>query len=230
MRIDNLVIELTRRCNLKCKHCLRGPAQSIDINPDLVAKFIQKNHIDYISSLVFTGGEPCLAASSMGVIARDLVRLKVHIGTFFMATNGLVFQLEMMNALGLLHSICDETELFTLAISRDKYHDNKKIHPSWGLLKTAEHPIGSLLLEGRGAKLPPDKYSHKPKVDSWYWSKDGDGGVLLREGMVYINAKGNIVKCCDFSYAHQDKETLGHCLAKTLIEYDSEGYEAAEEN
>ena len=32
MHICNLIIEITRRCNLQCDHCLRGNAESIDLD------------------------------------------------------------------------------------------------------------------------------------------------------------------------------------------------------
>lgn len=29
--LESLVVEITRRCNMKCPHCLRGNAQRVDI-------------------------------------------------------------------------------------------------------------------------------------------------------------------------------------------------------
>ena len=28
---DNIMIEVTRRCNLRCEHCMRGEPQNIDM-------------------------------------------------------------------------------------------------------------------------------------------------------------------------------------------------------
>jgi len=36
IEIEDLVIETTRRCNMACPHCLRGPAQ----NADMPAKYL----------------------------------------------------------------------------------------------------------------------------------------------------------------------------------------------
>ena len=30
--VESLVIEVTRRCNMRCEHCLRGDAQNLDIS------------------------------------------------------------------------------------------------------------------------------------------------------------------------------------------------------
>ena len=36
--IANLVIEVTRKCNLQCAHCLRGEAQDIEISEAVIDK------------------------------------------------------------------------------------------------------------------------------------------------------------------------------------------------
>jgi len=49
MDIYNLVIEVTRRCNMECEHCLRGEAENVDMDIKYIEKLFQK--IDYISTL-----------------------------------------------------------------------------------------------------------------------------------------------------------------------------------
>ena len=58
MTVDQLTLEVTRRCNMNCAHCLRGDAQCLDMSKEVVDKVLQD--IDYISFLFFTGGEPSL--------------------------------------------------------------------------------------------------------------------------------------------------------------------------
>ena len=36
-----LTFEVTRRCNLVCKHCMRGKAQNIDLSKEMVDDFFQ---------------------------------------------------------------------------------------------------------------------------------------------------------------------------------------------
>jgi len=53
-----VMIEVTRQCNLECKHCLRGNQQKISVNMwDVDTLF---TIIKYIDTLVLTGGEPAL--------------------------------------------------------------------------------------------------------------------------------------------------------------------------
>lgn len=55
---NNVFIEVTRRCNMCCAHCLRGDAESIDIQEKYIDAFLDNFEKGaYISSLTFTGGE-----------------------------------------------------------------------------------------------------------------------------------------------------------------------------
>ena len=58
MNIKHLMIEMTRECNLKSEHCMRGDAQNITITPEIIDKTL--DNIETIFSLTLTGGEPFL--------------------------------------------------------------------------------------------------------------------------------------------------------------------------
>lgn len=59
MYINNLIIEVTRKCNFSCAHCLRGEAQKREIDFAIIDAILD-NDIEYISTVTFTGGEPSL--------------------------------------------------------------------------------------------------------------------------------------------------------------------------
>ena len=52
------VIEVTRRCNMQCRHCLRGDAQNVDISNEIIDRFFD-GFADgaVIENVVFSGGE-----------------------------------------------------------------------------------------------------------------------------------------------------------------------------
>lgn len=55
-----LELEITKRCNLNCKHCYVGGNQAVDLDDEWIEKtIIQANDIG-INRLVLTGGEPLL--------------------------------------------------------------------------------------------------------------------------------------------------------------------------
>ncbi len=63
LHIDSLVIEVTRKCNMSCEHCLRGASQRKTIDKLHMYKIF--NLIDSVCSLNITGGEPTLAMDSL---------------------------------------------------------------------------------------------------------------------------------------------------------------------
>ena len=55
LNIYNLVLEVTRRCNMCCAHCLRGEAQNMDMQKETIDKLLDQT--DSISMVTFSGGE-----------------------------------------------------------------------------------------------------------------------------------------------------------------------------
>ena len=58
MQVSQLVIEIGRKCNLSCAHCLRGKSQDVTVDIDTVKKLIDE--FEFIGNITFTGGEPTL--------------------------------------------------------------------------------------------------------------------------------------------------------------------------
>ena len=39
--IDYLSVEITRKCQLKCAHCMKGEAQNIDMSVEVIDKLLE---------------------------------------------------------------------------------------------------------------------------------------------------------------------------------------------
>ena len=218
MVICDLVIEVTRRCNLECYHCLRGKAQNLNIPLDLIPKFLKFNDITSIGSLTLTGGEPMLNVKAMNNIIKYIHNENIYVAMFYMATNGSQWSNEFLSSLGILFEIVNDKEQFQIKISRDQYHYTD-IDRRWNMLQGSivtfdEHNYSNVIAEGYGIDINPE--GRKPYDEEWIWGEENP--LELDEGMVYINAKGNILKGCDYSYATQNKKHFGHCLSKHLNE------------
>src|SRR5271157_4943644 len=59
MYISSLILEVTRKCNLRCAHCLRGNPQRVTMPREVLHAAMRD--VDYVGSVLFTGGEPSLA-------------------------------------------------------------------------------------------------------------------------------------------------------------------------
>ena len=52
--LNDLAIETTRRCNMKCEHCMRGLSQNIDITPELIDMIFDNAEIASINHICFS--------------------------------------------------------------------------------------------------------------------------------------------------------------------------------
>lgn len=49
----NLVIETTRRCNMRCPHCLRGSTQNVNIPTRYIDEVFKR--VSYVGTLTVSG-------------------------------------------------------------------------------------------------------------------------------------------------------------------------------
>ena len=73
LQLNEFAIEITRKCNMKCAHCLRGEAQKRNIHKKYITKVLED--ISSIGSLTITGGEPTLNMFQQKIMVRDVVCL-----------------------------------------------------------------------------------------------------------------------------------------------------------
>ena len=213
MNIGTLILEVTRRCNMRCEHCLRGDAQKLDMSQEVISATL--TDVSTIGTLIFTGGEPSLAC---GVIARVIDSLgSTEVQNFWVATNGKsskkvagLFAVQMLE----LYDLCTENEISAMVVSGDMYHEDVKIPRIYeGLKFFQEERHGPkcdehVIREGRGLLLG----SFKPKEQS-PWEVDGD---WVQEDIVYVAANGNVTSCCDMSFDRIDRECKGNVLETPL--------------
>lgn len=83
---DWIDIELTRRCNIACEHCMRGDAQNIDIEESTIDSFLAQTQI--IGKLLFGGGEPTLCLDKMKYILDGMKKRGVLLFGLEITTNG----------------------------------------------------------------------------------------------------------------------------------------------
>jgi molybdenum cofactor biosynthesis enzyme MoaA len=119
--INDLVIEVTRQCNLSCNHCMRGPAQKKDINIKYVNTLFK--YISHIGTITFSGGEPSLKPYLISDILLVAQHYNIEVQNFYCATNGVnadgMFCLVMLN----WYNYCTDNELSTLHLSNDDFHE-----------------------------------------------------------------------------------------------------------
>ena len=88
MMFDFIGIELTRRCNVNCAHCMKGEPQNLNIENETIDNFLDQTHI--IGKLSFLGGEPTLALDKMRYILEGLKKREILLFKLECTTNGLI--------------------------------------------------------------------------------------------------------------------------------------------
>ncbi len=235
MELYNLVVETTRRCNMKCAHCVRGKAQNRSMPIEHLRAFLQQ--IEYISSITFTGGEPTLP-SGMKIIYNFMdvcSSFGIPVGSFYIVSNAKVWRPEIATMVGDLYNFCDDNEVSNFDISTDQYHDpiaSKRRHFRYQLEESLEmwHGISAdivtsrrdidfenVISEGRAQDWGTGRYNEQQEVYLEYWDDDQP---RITEGDIYINCDGNVINGCDWSYESQKK-------AENIICSVNDDFEAA---
>ena len=130
--ISNLILEITRRCNLHCEHCLRGNAQNYSIDMKYVENIFKR--IDRIDCLTFTGGEPQLAVGKIEETLKLAKKYNVEVGSFYIATNGTKNSRKFIMAVIDWYMYCTDNEMTAVHVSKDYFHtvednvDFRKLH------------------------------------------------------------------------------------------------------
>lgn len=218
MKLNELVVEVTRRCQLECPHCLRGPAEPTYLSFSYIIELLQD--VESIRTVTFTGGEPFLFPSFIQYFSDYCKDHDIEIDYFYIATNGIIFDSDTkfardcLMAIISLYAICNEKEMCAIKVSKDKFHytDNSagELLKGFSFVEFDES-LGGIILSGN-ALDQVDPNSH-----SMVEEKENKIPVDFYESTVYISSKGKIVWNCDLSYERIDEEGISIKEAKKIL-------------
>ena len=221
--VQNLGLELTKRCNLNCAHCLKGESQKVDMDKDTIDAIFKQ--INEVNQLFFTGGEPTLAYQSLKEVIEAIKKYDVKVYKWAMDTNGTIYSPKFYMLLAELEEICMQTNRDRMIhgivyISTDKYHleaieksgVNQKDYMQ-NIIKTQRLPwfegyrkLPNILInEGRAKQITERrKIEFRPMH---YSLLEQENGYLLGGSGILVNVNGNITQC-DCSHENQEKMYL----------------------
>ena len=204
----NFVVEITRRCDMKCPHCLRGEAENKDLNITAFDKLCQKTK--YISSLTITGGEPSLNPNGIINIINIMKKYNVGCGNFYVATNGKNITEEFAIAMLKLYSFCDDNEVSQIEVSDDEFHDKDRHYEllkglsSFSGKKECDYKKYGILNIGRAKNI---KNYKKSKIIRDQPILEDD---FISEGLITMTVDGDLlIGICD--YAFKDAKEISAC-------------------
>lgn len=125
LTFEDIIIETTRRCNMKCAHCFRGDAQSVDIDCRYIDNLLDQT--EAIGYLEITGGEPTLNLDGLKYLLNGLCKRGIPIFGFSMITNGLIYNEELINMIKWCKKIIDVSCENCISAKSGKYNPAKEI-------------------------------------------------------------------------------------------------------
>lgn len=88
--IKGISVDVTRRCNVECKHCLRGDAENEDITKEIIDRLLDEIQDFYILKINITGGEPCLNPDMVLYFAEQISKRGIKVLQITMPSNGTI--------------------------------------------------------------------------------------------------------------------------------------------
>lgn len=209
MVINDLIIEVTRRCNMQCPHCLRGDAENIDMDIKYVDILFSK--IDRVSSLTFTGGEPSLVPHIINQILDLAEKHNVYIDRFYLVTNGKKISMEFIQVLLRMYEMVidnsGDEDYLLVNYSNDCYHNDGE-EKDIKLLKALRFVEPRQLEDNEEYECIDQGNAfwniadRRPLDNENFYLEDEEEKRI--DGNVYLNCNGHIIAGCDWSYDNQD--------------------------
>lgn len=134
---NQLTVEVTRRCNMACGHCLRGDAENVDLTGLDIDGVLDQT--EAIGRLIITGGEPLLNLRAIQYLANGIARRGIPLMRVQIITNGLLYDGGFVALAKRFSEISRLTQVYgygiderepwrvSVGISLDRYHKATEI-------------------------------------------------------------------------------------------------------
>jgi hypothetical protein len=207
--VNSLIVEVTRRCNMECPHCIRGDARRKDISPEIIDETFRQT--DGLGCIVPTGGEPFLVPD----LTAKVLRLAAEKGAtgFFVATNGTVSPFSEGGA-KVLRAACEidrpdsETSWFRVS---DPFHTGLPAR-EWDMIACVEKDRSVYKPISRGRAEYATLFETRDddiRLPCFELTRSHLPGIMFE--LLYVNALGDVYSDCDLSYEMQkDLKRKGH--------------------
>lgn len=229
-----LMLELTRRCNMQCTHCLRGDAEALDMPRNIMWAALR--NLEYYS-LGLGGGESILNTKILSEFFQTLLYSDGYKNAehLWIVTNGRRLYKELWQDEVHLSEYPDLTNSIyayllkisrlvkiDLAISIDRWHEDEQ-EEYYRYIKNTFEAYSMSFDEISVCKHGPNEPHQLINMGRTgpYNGKELD---LDRDfDLLYVNALGDIYPSCDLSYSFMDTQKgtaiwLGNVLTHTWSE------------
>ena len=220
---ESLYIETTRQCNMSCEHCMRGDAQSTDLNPDILRPLLERT--DYIETIGFSGGEPSLNPQAIKNILNLCQEYDISVGNFYIVTNGKDMSDQFLHALlDWTFYTSGDPDMNGIALSQDEYHepiswaDRNKLaqfsafRPDDKKVNFHNSRYATILNLGRAAEIMdvPKQAERHRSISPRVTLDTEDDLLIIQEKDFYVTVNGNILETCNYEYREENNITIAN--------------------
>lgn len=218
LQVQTLCIEVTRRCNMNCAHCMRGDAQNKDLDPSTLKPLFSA--INTVDDLTPTGGEPSLNVRGLNQITDAIVDNGVSVQGIYLVTNGKEITRDFVEAFGeMLMATEMEEEACGLALSQDMFHDkiplrNKRLLQLFACYRDDDKKTDWTKVPpaeiGRAAEMTVVNTRPPCRTTTLYAEAYDDSTIIIDS--LAMTVDGYLLPCGDYSY--EEVEDLAVCNVK----------------
>lgn len=218
INIYSLSIEITRQCNMCCIHCMRGDAENVNLDPNILNSFLKQ--VKDITTLTITGGEPSLVPEIMIKLLRKFQKYKVDVGNIYIVTNGKKITNKFITACIEWYLYCYDNEISAVCTSKDMFHepvwpDNIKKLEALSFFnnrdKNTDFTKTHVLNIGRAKTLhlPNVTKNDRPYFEEIECETIDEHTIEVCSGNITVTTNGDILSQCDYAYNETDAIKIG---------------------
>ena len=89
--LKTLCLDITRRCNLSCDFCARGPAQKKTMSKEIIDGALDQLTDVYVGEIRLSGGEPFLEPELIDYTVNGIIERNIKVACISIFTNGTVY-------------------------------------------------------------------------------------------------------------------------------------------
>lgn len=244
-RFSALWIEVTRRCNKKCPHCMKGDAQDVTMDENTIDKIFRD--VEDVEGIVIGSGEPLLELGRIEYLINKLIESRWSTRVIELTTNGSILDDRLIEILSLFCSAKDGN-IAMLRISNDQFHDEAEYQNAYSFYSEQANIINSGIRKHLGKSGILVEYvlnNAKELGNLWYEGRavdyidSGNSPYMHRKNNVgypyhhnhRIRICGNTIPCSlrvlangnvgfseTQSYDRSDALSIGNILSESMTE------------
>ena len=226
-----LGLEITRKCNLKCAHCIRGDAQHLSMSTAVIDKILDSSA--GIRTILFTGGEPFLEPDLIEYVVDQVIERDFECFSMVVITNGTIMNDNGIRCVKAMNKFAEWSRKkypnlakSGIEISNDHFHDKES---SNACLKFYEHYVGEFLELGMHGEIETKNIENVGRAvqtgvatEDWKTIHALPRRIYINEFnaigcMLKLSSKGNLYLWEYDSWEDIDKNSMGNIMQESLV-------------